>query len=337
MTSEAVLRPAFGLGRRVDDDDDGQSIGSTIAELLNESFDSDSDSELKYLDWDDEQEDDVAANDEAVDDEDDLSYAEYEEILCGLRRWIEAARERDEDEEEGKTLIVGELSPTEGLFEEGEDRRRNATSSDKLPAAPLHMSEIMKGESCNSSAHSATAPPASTQILQSVKNSAEGNTFCATQLSPSPQKLFLTPPGYSAFVQDQKPAHPPFQPEPTSLEDLPGRFSLSVESSSNLVEISEAVFTVRPVFGAAWSSPGTSTVTSVPSSSATSLPAGEYRRTNQSLADFWEERVGYKRSLSDGDKPSFRPFNPTYYYYPESSRKALLFATAMPLTRYCRV
>ena len=121
----------------------------------------------------------------------------------------------------------------------------------------------------------------------------------------------------------------------------------------------EAEFKVKPVFGGDWPSSLTSTAAAsndtalplnfppeselkfrdsnfklrenelklpeiVPSSSVASLP-GEIRRVNQSLADFWEERVGYKRSFSDGDKPaacsSFRPFNPTYYYYPESSRK----------------
>ena len=139
---------------------------------------------------------------------------------------------------------------------------------------------------------------------------------------------------------------------------------LSSESSSPLQDSRSSsfdMFKVRPVFGGDWPSSLTSTAAasdaansnfplarnkfreavggegelkfrdcgsrdSVPSSSAASLPLGEFRRTNQSLADFWEERVGYKRSFSDGDRPapcsSFRPFNPTYYYYhPESSRK----------------
>ena len=80
-------------------------------------------------------------SDEEDEDEDGLSYAEYEEILCGVRRWIEAAREKAEDEEEeeeeGKTVIVGELSPTEGLSdelkddddEEEEDLRRDRSAA----------------------------------------------------------------------------------------------------------------------------------------------------------------------------------------------------------------
>ena len=112
------------------DDADRQSIGSTIAELLNESFDSDSDSELKNLDWDwedhYEHEDIGDHRDRGDGDEDGLSYEEYEEILCGVRRWVEAAKEQgeagEEEEEEGKTLIVGEPSPTEYLEMEEEDK-----------------------------------------------------------------------------------------------------------------------------------------------------------------------------------------------------------------------
>ena len=75
-------------------DDDGQSIGSTIAELLNETFDSDSDSELKCLDWDDQDDVEIDIIDDDDEDEDDMSYAEYEDILCGVRRWMEANKGR---------------------------------------------------------------------------------------------------------------------------------------------------------------------------------------------------------------------------------------------------
>ena len=116
---------------------------------------------------------------------------------------------------------------------------------------------------------------------------------------------------------------------------------------SPLVDSGEAEFKVRPAFGDDWSSSLTSpqdgagsNLDSAPppsSSVASSLP-GEFRRTNQSLADFWEERVAYKRSVSDGDKPAarsaarsgFRPFNLSYYYHPESPRKLSLFR-AWPL------
>ena len=118
---------------------------------------------------------------------------------------------------------------------------------------------------------------------------------------------------------------------------------------SPLVDSGETEFKVRPAFGDDWSSSLTSPPdgagsnleesgklkfrdSAPPSSTAASLP-GEFRRTNQSLADFWEERVAYKRSVSDGDKPaaaarsSFRPFNLSYYYHPESSRKLSLCRT----------
>ena len=122
---------------------------------------------------------------------------------------------------------------------------------------------------------------------------------------------------------------------------------------SPLVDSGEAEFKVRPAFGDDWPSSLTSPQDGAgsnldevlgsklkirdsdpPSSSAASSLPGECRRTNQSLADFWEERVAYRRSVSDGDKPAarsavarsgFRPFNLSYYYHPESPRKLSLF------------
>ena len=82
----------------------------------------------------------------------------------------------------------------------------SVTSSDKLPVAPLHLSRIMKGKSCNSSTHSSTPPaPSSTHILQPDRKCAVVNAFstnATTQLSPSPRApQFLTPPGYSDFTR----------------------------------------------------------------------------------------------------------------------------------------
>ena len=125
----------------------------------------------------------------------------------------------------------------------------------------------------------------------------------------------------------------------------------SFSMDSPLDDGSEAEFKVRPAFGDDWSSSLTSPPdgagsnleesgelkfrdSAPPSSTAASSLPGEFRRTNQSLADFWEERVAYKRSVSDGDKPTalsavarsgFRPFNLSYYYHPESPRKLSLF------------
>ena len=116
------------------------------------------------------------------------------------------------------------------------------------------------------------------------------------------------------------------------------------ETSESVFKNEEVEFKVRPVFGGDWLGDGDDHAAlnfhppwtklrdksddAAPSSysSAPSVP-GEFRRTNQRLADFWEEKVGgYKRSISDGDKPadrsSFRPVNPTYYYYyPQSARE----------------
>ena len=184
--------------------------------------------------------------------------------------------------------------------------------------------------------------------------------FARRDLPPAPLLL----PSTSAPLQTkhilEDPPERPLGAQNVSRDASP----LSSESSSPLQDSRSSsfdMFKVRPVFGGDWPSSLTSTAAasdaansnfplarnkfreavggegelkfrdcgsrdSVPSSSAASLPLGEFRRTNQSLADFWEERVGYKRSFSDGDRPapcsSFRPFNPTYYYYhPESSRK----------------
>ena len=356
--SETVWRPEAD-----DDEDDGQSMGSTIAELLNESFDSDSDSELKYLDWDEDGEDHHAEDNELVDGEDGLSYAEYEDILRGIRRWIEAAKEKEEgeDAEEGKTLIVGDLSPTatvdfleepKNLEDEEKGLKRDRYSSNKLPADPP-MSGIMKEKSRNSSAHSAT------QIPPPSRNSAAGNAF-STNASPQEldarAPLLLTPPGQSDLARQTlsiqtKPLCVQDPPrEPSDIKDLSGMSLFSMDSP--LVDSGEAEFKVRPAFGDDWPSSLTSPPDGAgsnldevlgsklkirdsdhPSSSAAASLPGECRRTNQSLADFWEERVAYKRSVSDGDKPAalsaarsgFRPFNLSYYYHPESPRKLSLF------------
>ncbi len=116
-----------------------QSIGSTIADLLYETFDSEDESELRNLDWDDLEEDDPIGDD-------DLSYAEYEELLCGLqtmRRGDEEAEsdllgeEEEEEDDDKKTVVV-----TTELQEEEERERQRSAAARSLSS---QLRKIMRG------------------------------------------------------------------------------------------------------------------------------------------------------------------------------------------------
>ncbi len=108
---EDLFEDRYDLEEDEDDEDKRQSMGSTIADLLNENFDSEDDSELKNLDWDHEWDEDSSV------------------LPCPEN--LADAIEKDRHEKEGDRTVVKELEE-----EEDNDGRMTvvqSTEEDEIP------------------------------------------------------------------------------------------------------------------------------------------------------------------------------------------------------------